>query len=193
MAALMNVSHELMAKLKFGEDEGIVISTDNTPHQFTVSGYADKVSAMVEQVKGSVERVKGMSKEERRQLPNAAMLKIGKGFHSFLMQPVQASYSGAVYGVEFSVPTDMNFFSNHSHDYEADPDVIREHQVEQLIHPVLFWSDVNKLILHKHLVIIETGPASVLSDQLKEQRQKGNLPEGLEILSVENDMLKMSA
>lgn len=193
MAALFNVSHDLLAKLKFGEEEGVVISTDNSPDQFTVSGYADKVTAMANQVKESVARVKGLSKEERRQLPNAVVLKVGSGFHSFMMRPAQKAYREALDGVELSVPNLANFFSNHSHDYEASPSKIKDHLVEQLISPVLFWKDINQLIEDGHRRILETGPSSVLSKELRAQQLKGNLLSLVEVLSVEKNFLAEAA
>lgn len=193
MVALLNVPRDFLEKIKFGEAEGVVISTKNSPDQLTISGYADKVNAIAAQVKESYQRVKGMSKEEKRQLPNAVVLKIAGGFHSFLMKPAQKAYQNTLATTPLSMPTEMNFFSNYSHDYEGSPDTIRHHLAEQLVHPVDFWRDIGKLIMDGHTRIVEVGPGTPLSPELKSQKDKANLPTGIEIISVEPDILKLAA
>ena len=83
----------------------------------------------------------------------------------------------------------MNFFSNYSHDYEGHPDTIRDHLERQLIHPVDFWKDIGRLIAGGHTRIVEVGPNGVLTEGLKEQQTKGRLPEHVQLVAAESEIL----
>ena len=189
MAALLNVPHDFLNKIKFGEKEGVVVSTTNNPDQLTISGRKEQVEAIVADIRAKYQQVRGMTKEERRQLPNAVILKIGSGFHSFMMKPAQKAYRELLDGIDISVPTDMNFFSNYSHDYEGHPDTIRDHLERQLIHPVDFWKDIGRLIAGGHTRIVEVGPNGVLTEGLKEQQTKGRLPKHVQLVAAESEIL----
>lgn len=193
MAVLLNIPHEVKEKIKFGEEEGVVIATDNNPDQFTIAGYKEKVDDIVSEVVETYQRVRGLSKEEKRLLPNALKMKIGGGFHSFIMRPAQKSFRKALDSTTITPPTEMNYFSNHSHNYEGRPDVIREHLESQLIHPVLFWHDIGCLIVDGHVRIVESGPGSILVSGLRQQQSKGRLPENVEFLAAESDILDIAA
>ncbi len=193
MAALINVPHDFLEKIKFGEAEGVVVSTTNSPDQFTISGYADKVRAVALDITNKYQRVRGLTKDQRRQLPNAVILGIGSGFHSFMMKPAQKAFRDTLTKTTLLVPSEMNYFSNFSHDYEGSPDTIKHGLVEQLVNPVDFWKDIGKLVTDGHIRIIEIGPGKALSTELKIQQTKGNLPKYLEIVSVESDILRIAA
>ncbi len=193
MAALLNLPSEVKERLHLGEEAGVVLATENSPDQFTISGHRSRVDAVVADIRNRYQRVKGLTKEEKRQLPNAVKLKIEGGFHSFIMRPTQVRYRKDLDNITIRPPTEMNFFSNHSHDYEGDPDKIREQLVSQLIHPVLFWRDIGQLILGGHSRIVEAGPGSVLTTELREQQQKGRLPNEVEFLAAEQDLLNIAA
>lgn len=193
MAALMNVPHDFLKKIKFGEKEGVVVSTTNNPDQLTISGRKEQVEAIVAEVRAKYQQVKGMTKEERRQLPNAVILKIGSAFHSFMMKPAQKAYRQSLNDTNILVPTSMNYFSNYSHNYEGHPDTIRDHHERQLTHPVNFWKDIGRLIVGGHTRIIEVGPGNVLTEGLKEQQAKGRLPKSVQLIAAESEIIKIAA
>lgn len=189
MAALLNVPDDVLVKIEFGEKEGVVISTTNNPDQLTISGRKEKVEAIVNDIRTKYQMVKGMTKEEKRQLPNAVLLKIGRGFHSFMMKPAQKAYREALDRAVILAPSNMNYFSNYSHDYEGHPDTIRDHHERQLTHPVDFWKDIGKLIAGGHTRIVEVGPGNILIGGLKEQKTKGRIPDHVQLAAVESEIL----
>jgi len=194
MAALMNIPHEVKEKLPFaGENEAegeVGIATDNNPDQFTISGPLEKVNAVVANVREQYQNVRGLSREEKRKLPNAVKMKIDGAFHSWMMRPAQLDWKTELEAATFSVPKEMNYYSNHSHTYEASPDIIRNHLVEQLVHPVKFWYDIGRLIADGHIVLVEAGAGSILTDGLKEQQAKGRLASHIKLIAAEESMLQ---
>jgi [acyl-carrier-protein] S-malonyltransferase len=197
MAALLNIPKDVRERFHFGDGEevdDVVIATENTPDEFTISGPSTLVDGVVNEFKEAYKKAsKGMAKKQRRQLPNAVRLKIAGGFHSWMMRPAQIQYRKELDKIHITVPKDMNYFSNHSHSYEGSPDVIREHHEEQLVHPVKFWMDIGRLVADGHLMIVESGPSTKLINGLKLQQVKGKLPAGLELVAAEEAILAMAA
>jgi [acyl-carrier-protein] S-malonyltransferase len=197
MAAMINIPGDIMAKLHLGEEHEVVMSTENSPDQFTLSGPEKKVRSIVQQVNQHVLEAYGdfrkMTKEQKAQLPRAVILRIGGGFHSFMMTAAAKEYRKALDAVLIRPPSRMNLFSNHSHDYEGDPIKLRNHQELQLTSPVHFWRDMGKLILHGHLRIVEAGPGATLTEILQVQQDKGRLPENVELIAAEPAILQQAA
>lgn len=196
MAAMMNLPAEIREHLPFSGEQAaegdIGISTENNPDEITISGPLENVEAMVANIRDRYQKVKGLSKEEKRQLPNAVKMKIDGAFHSWIMRPAQNDWRVELDGTNFRIPNEMNYYSNHSHTYEASPEAIRHHLVEQLVHPVKFWYDIGRLIADGHMRIVESGAGSVLSRGLRHQQAKGRLQAELEIIAAEDDLVPLS-
>jgi [acyl-carrier-protein] S-malonyltransferase len=191
MAALLNLPHEIREKFKFGdgeESDEVLIAAENHPDEITVVGSKEKIEEAVANLRDTYQRVKGITKEQRRSLPNGVMLKISGGFHSWMMKPAQSDFKAELEKSDIKVPAEMLFFSNHSHNYEASPSIIKQHLVDQLIHPVKFWYDIGKLVADGHVRIVESGPGDILIRGLKDQQLKQKLPPDLQLVSAHRQL-----
>lgn len=201
MAAFLNApqhikdmfAHEEGQQDDDGHDKEVVMATENSPDQFTISGPREKVTATVAWMRDTYQQATGLTKEQKRQLPNAVMLRVAGGFHSWMMRPAQKSYREALDNTEISVPTEMNYFSNYSHTYEGSPDTIRQHQENQLVKPVKFWVDIGKLVTDGHVRIVEAGAGSILTSELRLQQTKGNFSPNTQLRTAEEVILAKSA
>ncbi len=95
MIALSNVTHmtqEFLDSINLGEIFGIVRAIRNSPDQVLLAGLKHIIEEKRDEWQRLLRAAKGMSKEEKRLLPQVAVMKIKGGFHSFLMSGAEKAF-----------------------------------------------------------------------------------------------------
>jgi malonyl CoA-acyl carrier protein transacylase len=190
-------AHEYITNLNLGKKHGLSRAIHFSPDSITLAGTEAAIKhayeTLRERYKAALERTKDMSKEEKMQLPNAIMLKIPGGFHSFLMKKAEKEFRSGFNEVEIISPQSMLWFSGHTGTYEGDPKVIQEHLIRQLSHEVDLWSHIGRLIVLGHTRFVESGTAPHISDEYRLQQTRGNLRKDVDFIFGLDELTKVAA
>jgi [acyl-carrier-protein] S-malonyltransferase len=128
--------------------EDLWIANDNSPTQIVVSGASESVEAAREVLSEA---------GARRVVP----LAVSGAFHSPMMQPAADAFAEILGGAEFgdaSIPV----YQNTDPTPETDGSAIRERLIRQMSSPVRWTETMSALTADGPVVLVESGPGSVL-------------------------------
>lgn len=125
----------------------------NAPGQIIVSGEKPKVEALVAAAKD-----KGL----KRVIP----LNVAGAYHSRLMEPARAEFAEFLRGIEFRAPR-FTVFTNTTGQSVADPALIRDALVKQVVSSVLWEDCMRGAVAAGASEFWECGPGAVLAGLAK--------------------------
>ena len=147
MAAIIGEERARVAELC--AEFGIEAANFNAPGQIIVSGVKSQVDALVAAAKD-----KGLKR--------VMALNVAGAYHSRLMEPARAEFASYLAGVNFRRPR-FAVFSNTTGQVVAEPELIREALVRQLVSSVL-WEDCMRACAAAGATEFwECGPGGVLA------------------------------
>ena len=152
--------------------EGVWVANDNSAGQVVISGTESGIEAAT---------AKLTEVGARRIIP----LKVAGPFHSPLMEPARAAFEDIVRQAEFnnaSIPV----VQNTSPTPVTDAELIRERLMTQITSPVRWTETLSTLVADGPIVLIESGPGTVL-------RGLARGIEGITAVSVEDTPLQTIA
>lgn len=147
MAAVLGMDNAAIAAAIEGID-GVWVANDNSPAQVVISGLHDGVARATEVLTDA---------GARRVIP----LDVAGAFHSPLMEPARSTFADILSATEFrdaSIPVIQNTSAVPS----TDAEVIRANLAAQITAPVRWTETMHALTAQGPIVLIETGPGTVL-------------------------------
>ena len=149
MAAIINLSDEVIERICSGIDGVVVPVNYNSPGQVVISGE-------VVAVKEACKKLKEAGAKRALQLP------VGGAYHSPLMEPARIELSVAIDKAEFHTPR-CPIYQNVDAKPYTDPNHIRTNLLEQLTSAVRWTQTVLNMKADGMEEFIECGPGLVLT------------------------------
>jgi [acyl-carrier-protein] S-malonyltransferase len=151
MAAVIGLDPAELRELCAGaaQDGVVTLANINSPTQIVISGESD-----------AVERAATLAEEAGAQ--RVVRLQVGAGFHSSLMEPVQARMAEAMTEVEWLDPR-VPLVANASGAVVRTGEDVREALLAQIASPVLWVDCVRTLAGEGVTTFLELGPGRVLA------------------------------
>lgn len=154
MAAVLKFDDAITEKICASiQDDVVVPANYNCPQQLVISGS-----------KTGLEKAVALLKESGAN--RIMMLNVGGAFHSPLMQPARDELASAIEECIFHQPF-CPVYQNSTAAASSDPDVIKQHLLEQLTHPVLWTQSVLKMIEDGADKFVSYGPGTTLQGLIK--------------------------
>ena len=148
MAAVLNLSDEVIEKV-CDEIDGVVVAANyNCPGQLVVSGAIDAVNEACAKLKEAGAR-------------RALVLPVGGAFHSPLMEPARKELAEAIEKADFKVPS-CPIYQNVDAKPHINPDEIKANLILQLTAPVRWTQIVEAMVADGINSYVELGPGTVL-------------------------------
>lgn len=164
MAAVLGMDSEVLAAALEGMS-GVWVANDNSPGQVVISGTHQGIEAATAQLSEA---------GARRIVP----LKVAGPFHSPLMEPAREAFQTILDSAELRDAT-IPVLQNTNPEPATEAGVIRERLARQIVSPVRWTETMRALAADGPIVLVETGPGSVL-------RGLARGLEGIEAVSVED-------
>ena len=131
----------------------VVPANFNCPGQVVISGAIEAIDAACIALKEAGAK-------------RALRLPVGGAFHSPLMQPAAEELAKAIQKTEFRKPF-CPIYQNVSAKAETNPEIIREHLLQQLTAPVRWTQTVQNMIADGATEFYEFGPGDVLKGMIR--------------------------
>ena len=156
MAAIIGLPIETLRGLcERASEAGLVVPANlNTPSQIVVSGE-----------EAGVERLLALAREAGA--AKALRLQVGAGFHTALMEPVQARMAERMQTIRWS-DAEVPMASNASGTLVQGADEVREALIAQIAGPVLWVSCVQALVAAGCTTFLELGSGRVLGGLVRQ-------------------------
>jgi len=153
MAAVINLSDEIIVKICSEIDDIVVAANFNCPGQVVISGTERGIDLASEKLKeAGAKRV--------------IKLQVGGAFHSPLMKSAQDELTIAINETNFKIPQ-CPIYQNFDAKPHSNPEIIRQNLILQLVNPVKWTEIVQNMIADKTEKFIEVGPGTVLNGLIK--------------------------
>ena len=155
MAAVVGLDEPAVADLcrQAGAKGTVTVANINTPEQVVVSGEPAAVEALC---------ASALERGARGAVP----LKVSAAFHSPLMRPARERLAEGLQSVTLSGPR-IPVVANVTGRPHGDPEAIRTALVEQVDHPVRWWSSMQWMLDNGIRKCYEIGPGRVLAGMLR--------------------------
>lgn len=128
--------------------ENLSIANINSPDQIVVCG--------------AISQLEDMERKADRDKVKYHRLSVAAAFHSPYMINAQKDFGEALNTISLGKPA-KKVISNYSNDFYSDSESVKKNIYEQMTHPVLFESNINKAYESGSRVFVEVGPGGVLS------------------------------
>ncbi len=150
MAAVIGLKNDTLEDIctAAAENGTVSMANYNSPGQTVISGSVEGVAAAMESAKNAGAK-------------RVVELQVSGAFHSPLMQPAVERFKKALEKTGFSRPS-VPVYTNVSGDTVDDPAVIKQLLAQQLLKPVLWMAQVEKMIADGVTKFIEIGSGKVL-------------------------------
>lgn len=145
--------------------DGVWVANDNSPKQTVLSGRVDALAEVSEL----------LAAETSARL---IQLKVSGGFHSPLMESAAERFADSLSQAEFRKAV-IPVLSNAEPTATQDPEILRQRLISQMTAPVRWTETMAAISAHAPVVVIESGPGSVL-------RGLARGIEGVSVISVES-------
>lgn len=162
----IHASREKVAQLIHDEALPLYISHVNAPEQIVVGGKQAAIAHLSELLDDE-----GIG---------TRILAVPTAFHTPALQPAQAAFRNGLTTISIQPPR-LPLLSSITVRYEADPAVIVDNLVDQLIHPVDFVALCQRLKQDRIGLILEVGPQQVLSRLVRQ-----NLGDTVQVVSTDH-------
>ncbi len=153
MAAVLNLSDEVVEQL-CKETEGVVVPANyNCPGQLVISGSIEAVDAACEKMKAAGAK-------------RALRLPVGGGFHSPCMEPARVELEEAIRATSFATPV-CAIYQNVDALPHTNPEEIKANLIAQLTGSVRWTQTVKNMVADGGDDFSELGPGAVLTGLIK--------------------------
>lgn len=149
MAAVLNLSDEIIEKILSEIDEIVVSANYNCPGQVVISGTEKGIDIASEKLKLAGAR-------------RILKLMVGGAFHSPIMMPAQIELEKAINKIAFS-SANCPIYQNFDASPHFDADIIKENLKNQLVNPVKWTMTIRNMRKDGVEKIYELAPGKVLS------------------------------
>lgn len=151
MAAVIGITKDALDPLcsRISQNDLVLVTNWNAPEQFVVSGTENGVQRLVDAIQA---RGKG----------TAIRLQVQGAFHSPLMRPVQDALGEVMHKLNWHDAT-IPMVANVSGEVLTLAEEIRQELLEQITHPVQWFSCVQRLIAEGCTTLVELGSGQVLT------------------------------
>lgn len=153
MAAVLGLEDRIVEDICKDTQGTVVPANYNCTGQLVISGEKRALEKASETMKN-----KGAKR--------VIMLEVGGAFHSPLMEPARKKLAEAIKKAFIKRPC-CPIYQNVQGRGCEDPDIIKNHLIEQLTAPVRWRQSIEKMIADGANVFIETGPGKVLQGLVK--------------------------
>lgn len=148
MAAVINLSDEIIERV-CNEVDGVVVAANyNCPGQLVISGAVDAVNEACVKLKEAGAR-------------RALVLPVGGAFHSPLMEPARRELAEAIEKADFKQPN-CPIYQNVDAKPHTNPEEIKANLIAQLTAPVRWTQIVKSMVEDGVKSYMELGPGTVL-------------------------------
>ena len=161
MAAIIGLENEVVEEACAAIEDVVVPANYNALGQIVISGSIAGIDKAIE-----VLTEKGAKR--------ALKLAVGGAFHSPLMEPAKEELRVAIESTNFQQPT-CPVYQNVNAAPSADPSVIKENLVSQLVSPVRWTQTVQAMLADGASLFTEVGPGKVLQGLIKKTDRGANV------------------
>jgi [acyl-carrier-protein] S-malonyltransferase len=134
-------------------DEIVAPANYNCPGQLAISGSFKGLELASEALKAAGAK-------------RVLMLNVGGAFHSPLMLPAQEELAKAIEKTAFQTPV-CPVYQNFTAQPETDPEIIKNHLIQQLTAPVLWTKTIQNMVKDGAVRFVEFGPGEVLQGLIR--------------------------
>ena len=153
MAAIIGLDDKTVEKILDSINEIVIPANYNYPGQLVISGSFKGIEIACENLKEA---------GAKRALP----LKVGRAFHSPLMEPARVELAEAIKSTKFSQGI-CPIYQNVTGQSVTDPEIIKTNLISQLTSPVRWTQIMQNMIADGAKTFIEVGPGNVLQGMVK--------------------------
>ncbi|MEL6606952.1 MAG: ACP S-malonyltransferase [Bacteroidota bacterium] len=153
MAAILGLSDNVVVQACEAIDELVAPANYNCPGQLVISGTEQGVALACEALKAAGAK-------------RALVLPVGGAFHSSLMEPAKEKLAKTISQTRFQEGI-CPVYQNVNAAPSADPEVIQNNLVQQLIAPVRWTQTIQHMIQDGAQSFVECGPGKVLQGLIK--------------------------
>ncbi len=148
MAAILNLTDDVVEKICSEIDEVVVAANYNCPGQLVISGSIEGVNKACELMKAAGAK-------------RALLLPVGGAFHSPLMEPARIELKAAIENTNFHQPI-CPIYQNVDAQPHSSVEEIKQNLIAQLTAPVRWTQTVQNMVANNLTEFVEVGPGKVL-------------------------------